>query len=366
MESRVENMEETAKAQQEQAIRKERSERKIKCVVWDLDNTLWEGTLLEDPKVELRDGIREIMKGLDKRGILQSIASKNEHSLAMRRLEELGVEEYFLYPQIHWGPKSGSIERIRQDINIGIDTFAFVDDQTFEREEVSFAHPKVLCIDAAEINQMLERPELIPKFITEDSSKRRQMYLADMARKKVEEHFEGPQEDFLSTLEMVLTIGTPRAEDLKRAEELTMRTNQLNTTGYTYSHDELDFFRHSDSHRLMIAGLDDRYGSYGKIGLVLIECDKERWMIKLLLMSCRVMTRGVGAVIINHIRNEARNSGVRLLAEMIPNDRNRMMYMTYKFNHFQESYTQDDGMIVFENDLSKVQPFPNYLTVKIG
>ncbi len=366
MESRVENTEDTGKAQQEQAIRKERSERKIKCVVWDLDNTLWEGTLLEDPKVELRYSIREIMKELDKRGILQSIASKNEHSLAMRRLEELGVEEYFLYPQIHWGPKSGSIERIRQDINIGIDTFAFVDDQTFEREEVSFAHPKVLCIDAAEINQMLERPELIPRFITEDSSKRRQMYLADMARKKVEEHFEGPQEEFLATLEMVLTIGTPRAEDLKRAEELTMRTNQLNTTGYTYSHDELDFFRHSDNHRLMIAGLDDRYGSYGKIGLVLIECNKETWMIKLLLMSCRVMTRGVGAVIINHIRNEARNSGVRLLAEMIPNDRNRMMYMTYKFNHFQESYTQDDGMIVFENDLSKVQPFPNYLTVKIG
>ncbi|MBF0230528.1 MAG: HAD-IIIC family phosphatase [Desulfamplus sp.] len=352
--------------EQKKAISKEKAERKIKCVVWDLDNTLWEGTLLEDSEVQLRDGIREILQTLDKRGILQSISSKNEHSLAMQRLEELGVADYFLYPQIHWGPKSGSIERIRQDINIGIDTFAFIDDQTFEREEVFFAHPKVLCIDALEVHQILERPEFSPRFITEDSSKRRLMYLADMARKKVEEHFEGPQEDFLATLEMVLTIGTPKAEDLKRAEELTLRTNQLNTTGYTYSHDELDFFRKSEKHRLMIAGLDDKYGSYGKIGLVLIECDKEIWMIKLLLMSCRVMTRGVGAVLINHIRNEARNSGVRLFAEMIPNDRNRMMYMTYKFNHFHESHKREDGLILFENDLSKEQPFPNYLTVKIG
>ncbi len=353
----------TVREEQKEAINKERAERKIKCVVWDLDNTLWDGTLLEEPRVNLRNGIREIMQILDSRGILQSIASKNDHYFAMNRLEELGIADYFLYPQIHWGPKSDSIERIRKDINIGIDTIAFIDDQTFEREEVSFAHPKVLCIDAAQIDNILALPEFNPRFITEDSSKRRLMYLADIARKKVEEHFEGPQEDFLGTLQMVLTIGSPRAEDLKRAEELTMRTNQLNTTGYTYSHEELDFFLHSDRHHLIIAGLDDKYGSYGKIGLVLIECDKESWMIKLLLMSCRVMTRGVGTVLINHIRNEARNRGVRLLAEMIPNDRNRMMYMTYKFNHFYESYTRDDGLIVFENDLSKEQPFPSYLKI---
>lgn len=358
-------MSSSSQEEQKKAISRERAERKIKCVVWDLDNTLWKGTLLEDPKVELYDGIREIMHALDKRGILQSIASKNDYNLAIERLRELGVSDYFLYPQIHWGPKSDSINRIRQDLNIGIDTFAFIDDQTFEREEVAFAHPEVVCIDAAQIDKVLDMPEFNPRFITEDSAKRRQMYLADIARKKVEEHFEGPQEDFLATLEMVLTIGTPKSEDLKRAEELTMRTNQLNTTGYTYSHDELDFFRHSEQHNLLIAGLDDKYGSYGKIGLVLIECSKDSWLIKLLLMSCRVMTRGVGAVLINHIRNEARANGVRLFAEMIPNDRNRMMYMTYKFNHFHEHKTREDGLVVFENDLSRVQPFPNYLTVKI-
>ncbi|SLM33107.1 FkbH like protein [Desulfamplus magnetovallimortis] len=348
---------------QKEAIIKEHKERKIKCVVWDLDNTLWNGTLLEDNNVTLRPEVKDAMAILDKRGILQSIASKNEHELAMEKLKELGIDEYFLYPQINWGPKSASIDRIAKDINIGIDTLAFVDDQSFEREEVAFALPSVICIDALEVDKMLKLPEFNPKFITEDSGKRRKMYLADIARKQVEEHFEGPQDAFLSTLEMVLTIGTPREEDLKRAEELTQRTNQLNTTGYTYSHEELDFFRHSDKHRLIMAGLDDKYGTYGKIGLVLIECTEDTWLIKLLLMSCRVMTRGVGTVLINYVRNEARKNGVKLVAEMIKNDRNRMMYMTYKFNHFKEVDEKDD-LIIFENDLTHEQAYPDYLTLK--
>lgn len=349
---------------QKEALRKEKKEKKIKCVVWDLDNTLWKGTLLEDPNVILTPEVKHVMDTLDKRGILQSIASKNEHELAMTKLEELGIADYFLYPQINWGPKSASVDRIAKDINIGIDTLAFIDDQSFEREEVNFAQPQVMCIDALDVTKMLEFPEFNPKFITEDSGKRRKMYQADIARKNIEEHFEGPQDSFLATLEMVLIIGTPKEEDLKRAEELTQRTNQLNTTGYTYSYEELDFFRHSDNHKLIMAGLDDKYGTYGKIGLVLIECTEDTWLVKLFLMSCRVMTRGVGTILINYLRNEARKNGVKLVAEIIQNDRNRMMYMTYKFNHFVER-EEKDGVIIFENDLSHEQAYPEYMTIKI-
>lgn len=116
----------------------------------------------------------------------------------------------------------------------------------------------------------------------------------------------GPKEEFLTTLKMMLTIAPASVEELKRAEELTVRTHQLNTTGYTYSYEELDQFRQSDRHLLLIAGLDDKYGTYGKIGVILVECFEAVWTIKLLLMSCRVMSRGVGSVVINHIRNEAR------------------------------------------------------------
>lgn len=350
---------------QAEALRQEKKARSVKCVVWDLDNTLWDGTLLEGGVTGLRPGVLQAMRTLDQRGILQSVASKNDHALALAKLEELGVAEYFLYPQIHWGAKSGSMERIAKDINIGLDTLAFIDDQAFEREEVSYALPQLLCLDVAEIDDMPARPEFNPRFVTEDSARRRAMYRADITRKAVEEHFEGPQDAFLSSLEMHLSIAPAREEDLKRAEELTLRTNQLNTTGYTYSHDELNFFRQSGQHRLLIADLEDKYGTYGKIGLVLIETREDAWMVKLLLMSCRVMARGVGTVLINHLRNEARRHGVRLLAEMLPNERNRMMYMTYKFNHFRELEKQGD-LVIFENNLEVVHAFPDYFKLEIG
>jgi FkbH-like protein len=191
------------------------------------------------------------------------------------------------------------------------------------------------------------------------------MYQADIMRKQEEDNYEGPQDSFLASLGLRLTIAPAQEEDLARAEELTVRTHQLNTTGYTYSYEELDAFRKSECHHLWIAGLEDRYGAYGKIGLVLIETSDKEWWIRLLLMSCRVMNRGVGSVLINYIRNEAREAGVRLLAEMLPNNRNRIMYMTYKFNHFMERETSENR-IVFENNLDPVIDYPRYVKLELG
>jgi len=339
-------------------------QRSIKCVVWDLDNTLWDGVLLEDGEVSLRSDAVDVLRALDRRGILHSIASKNEPAVAMTKLEQFGLSEYFLSPQINWNSKSASIAEIARSINIGLDTLAFIDDQAFEREEVAFSLPQVLCIDAKEIPAVLNMPEMNPRFITEDSQKRRLMYLSDIARDKVEKAFVGPGEAFLATLDMVFTLSEAREEDLQRAEELTARTHQLNTTGYSYSYEELNEFRQSDTHKLFIAGLDDRYGTYGKIGLTLLECHEDVWVIKLLLMSCRVMSRGVGTIILHHIMRLAKEAGVRLRAEFVANNRNRMMYVTYKFGGFKEIEADGDALIL-ENDLSTIQSFPDYLTVRI-
>lgn len=336
---------------------------KIKCVIWDLDNTIWDGTLLEDRNVVLRDDIPNIIRELDKRGVLQSVASRNEENSAMEKLTEFGLADYFLYPQINWNTKSTSIKKIAELINIGTDTLAFVDDQPFEREEVQFSIPQVLCIDAADITGILDMPEMHPKFITEDSRLRRQMYLSDITRNKAEENFEGPQEQFLSSLNMVFTISNAKESDLQRVEELTVRTHQLNTTGYTYSYEELDSYRSSGSHKLLIAGLDDKYGTYGKIGVVLIECTRDIWTIKLLLMSCRVMSRGVGSVMINHIMGMAKEVGVKLRAEFVSTERNRMMYVTYKFAGFKE-IEEKCNFVLFENDLTNLQPMPGYVEIK--
>ena len=334
----------------------------IKCVVWDLDNTLWDGVLLEDGQISLRSDVVNVIKTLDCRGILNSIASKNEHAAAMEKLEQFGLNEYFLYPQINWNSKAASLREIARSINIGIDTLAFIDDQAFEREEVAFSLPEVLCIDTTDVPRLLDMPEMNPRFITEDSQQRRLMYLSDKARNKAEQEFVGPSEAFLATLQMTFTITPAKEEDLRRAEELTVRTHQLNTTGYTYSYEELNEFRQSDTHKLFIASLDDRHGTYGKIGLALVECLVDVWTIKLLLMSCRVMSKGVGTIMIHHIMNLAKKAGVPLRAEFVANDRNRMMYITYKFGGFKE-VEKVGNFIVFENDLSSIQPFPDYVQV---
>ncbi|HLJ87109.1 MAG TPA: HAD-IIIC family phosphatase [Candidatus Angelobacter sp.] len=332
----------------------------VKLLIWDLDNTLWEGTLLEDASVRLHERIRETLAVLDQRGILHSIASKNDHETAMSKLRELGLDEYFLYPQVNWNSKAANIREIVTSINIGMDAVAFIDDQPFEREEVRHSLQDVLVLDASELPGLIEREEFIPPFITDDSARRRHMYRADIERKKAEDVFIGPQEEFLASLKMKFTMTRAQEGDLQRAEELTVRTHQLNTTGYTYSYEELDEFRRSQDHLLFVASLVDKFGDYGKIGLVLVEKGAEVWTVKLLLMSCRVMSRGVGTILMNHILMLARDAGVRLRAEFRSNGKNRMMLITYKFGGFKEVEKAGD-LIVFEHDLERIQPHPAWV-----
>lgn len=336
----------------------------VKCVVWDLDHTVWDGVLLEDGDVTLRPGVVDVLRTLDERGILHAVASRNDHDAAMAKLEEFGIAEYFLHPQINWGNKSASVRAVAEALNIGVDTLAFVDDQPFERDEVAFAHPQVLCIDAVDAARMPDMPRMRPRFVTPDSRERRHLYRADERRREAQETHHGTDEEFLASLGMRFTIAPARERDLQRAEELTVRTNQLNATGYTYSYDELDTLRRSPRHDLLVAGLDDRYGSYGRIGLSLVERGEDAWTVKLLLMSCRVMSRGVGTVLLNHLIRSARTAGVALRAEFVPTERNRTMFVTYKFSGFRE-IAAHDGVRLLEHDGSHVPGFPPYMDVTV-
>ncbi|SFS44357.1 HAD-IIIC family phosphatase [Marininema halotolerans] len=338
--------------------------KEIKCVVWDLDHTIWEGVLLESSHVTLKPGITEIIHELDRRGILQSIASKNNREDALKKLREFGLAEYFLYPEIHWNAKSTSIEAIRIQLNIGLDTFAFIDDQPFEREEVKSVHEEVLCMDAVKYRELLHLSRMQPKRLTADSSRRRLMYIENMKRQQEEEIYEGPKEAFLSSLKMKFVISEAREEDLQRAEELTLRTNQLNSTGITYDYDELNFFRQDPNHLLLVCELTDRYGSYGKIGLALIHKRAEADYLKLLLMSCRVMSRGVGTVLLTHLMQQTKNAGKRFLAEFCQTDRNRMMFVTYRLAGFKEVDQRGD-ISILEHPLEKLYPFPSYMDVQV-
>jgi FkbH-like protein len=337
----------------------------IKVLVWDLDNTLWDGVLLEGDEVRLRPTVAATLQALDARGILLSIASKNDHDAAMARLSELGVADYFIYPQIGWSSKSSAVESIAHSINVGLDAVAFIDDDPFERDEVHHALPQVMILDAREAAGLAERPELMPRFVTDESALRRRMYQADVERHRAEKEFAGPQEEFLAALGMKFTIHPAREADLRRAEELTVRTNQLNSSGQTYSYEELDELRRSHRHLLLVAGLVDRYGTYGTIGLALIAKQPELWTLKLLLMSCRVISRGVGSILMNHILQLASAAGVGMQAEFKSTPRNRMMLVTYKFAGFQEIAKRGE-LLIFEHRLENLQAFPPYVEVDLG
>jgi FkbH-like protein len=259
----------------------------IKCVVWDLDNTLWTGTLVEDglEALKLKDVAAEAVRALDRKGILQSIASKNDFQDAQEALRKFSLDQYFLFPQISWRPKSESIGRIRSELNIGIDTFAFVDDQDFERAEVTASLPAVLAVDANQIEELMRHPRLdVP--VTEEGSKRRMLYQAEAQREQAQTAFGSSYEEFLRSCAMTVAISRFAQHHLDRVYELVQRTNQLNISTYRYSRDELCNLLAGNSHSSYVVQASDRFGDYGLIGFIVFDPHSD--LILDMMFSCRI------------------------------------------------------------------------------
>ena len=267
--------------------------KKVKCVVWDLDNTVWNGILSENEsgEMKLRDGVEELLKAIDKRGILNSIASKNDFEPAMSCLKKLGIAEYFLCPQINWGPKSDSIDKIAGILNLGIDSFAFVDDSVFEREEVKNRFPCVRVYDENIISDMIDLPEF-DVTVTADSVARRSMYITEIQRKKDFEDGKYDIKSFIKSCEVKIDLMHPeKREDLERCFELANRTNQLNLSGKKYSEEEFKALISEDGTQTLYGVCADKYGSYG--GVLFIKYRPEEAGIKVyeFAMSCRIAAK---------------------------------------------------------------------------
>jgi methoxymalonate biosynthesis protein len=306
----------------------------VKCLVWDLDNTLWNGTLLEDQKVEVFEGLADVVKTLDSRGILQSIASKNDYDLAWERLEKAGLAEYFIQPRIGWGRKSDSVREIADALQFGIGTIAFIDDQPTERAEVGFHHPEVRCYRAEQALSMVDLLEFSPPVVTVDARNRRSMYQANFCRDAAKESFNGPDEEFLRSLDLRMVIKRADGEDLSRVEELTLRTSQMNATGVHYPDGVLRGLLADPGHEVLTVTLTDKYGSHGAVGVLLLVYHSQLWHLKLLATSCRVVTFGAGSVLLNWLVDQAAQAGAHLAADFRPTSRNRMMDVAYRFAGF--------------------------------
>ncbi|MEV2277999.1 HAD-IIIC family phosphatase [Nocardiopsis sp. NPDC049922] len=308
----------------------------VKCLVWDLDDTLWKGTLLEDGEVRVPDEVRDVVLELDARGVLQSVASKNDHDQAWARLERLGLAEYFVLPRIGWGPKSESVRAIADRLNFAHGAVAFIDDQPIERAEVEYGVPEVRCYTAEQAASLPELPEFSPEVVTVDARHRRHMYLAGFERDAARSEFGGPDEGFLRSLDLVMGIGRAGVEELSRVEELTLRTSQMNATGVHYSDATLRSLVTDPAHEVLVTTLTDRFGPHGAVGVALVEKCAAVWHLKLLATSCRVVSFGVGAAVLNWLVDQAARAGVHLVADFRPTGRNRIMEIAYRFAGFTE------------------------------
>jgi FkbH-like protein len=313
----------------EQTVEKGKTEKgktekakKVKCVVWDLDNTLWDGILVEDgpDKVRLKAGMGEVIRELDARGILHSIASKNNHDEAMQVLKHFQLDEYFLCPQISWHPKSDAIGAIARQLNIGVDSLLFVDDSKFELEQVQAVHPEVRVLDALQYRTLPEMEECrVP--VTAESRERRKMYQVDAVRQDLAEGFGNDYMAFLRHCEIQLSIQPMTQANLDRVHELTQRTNQMNFSGNRYDRDVLKNILGTPHLKTYVLSCDDRFGSYGIVGFSIVDSREPRMTD--LMFSCRIQSKRVEHAFLSHIiRNCIQESGKDFFADYRKTPRN--------------------------------------------
>lgn len=265
---------------------------KLKCIVWDLDKTLWDGILIEDgsENVRVKPGVVEVIRELDRRGILHSIASKNSFDDAMQILKKHNLDEYFLSPQISWGPKSESMRKIAQSLNIGIDTLMMVDDSEFELAEVQSACPTVRTLNAERYHELLDMPECqVP--VTAESRNRRVMYQQEGIRKSVAEGFAGDYLAFLRDCKMRMVLRPLTESNIERVHELTQRTNQMNFSGNRYDREVLRNIMGDPNLDTYVMECQDRFGSYGIVGFSIVDMREPRMTD--LMFSCRIQSKRV-------------------------------------------------------------------------
>lgn len=259
-----------------------RMDGKVKCVVWDLDGTLWDGTLSEGDEVRLRPEAVAQVKALDDRGIVNSIASKNDADLALKKLKEFGIEEYFVFPQINWGPKSASLKKLAEEMNIGLDAIVFIDDREENRAEVRANCPGVRVVAT------LDESILSAAVESGLGSARRAAYRTEMARRAVQARdFAGDAAAFLKASELKVELLPVEGERVARCRELVQRTNQLTITARRYS--EAEFAALIAANESRAVQVWDKYGDYGIVGFVAWNAER----IIELVFSCRVARKGV-------------------------------------------------------------------------
>jgi FkbH-like protein len=258
----------------------------VKLVIWDLDDTLWRGTLSEQ-EVELDRRRAEVVRELNRRGIVNSICSKNSAAAARERLEREGLWEEFVFPSISWSPKGARIAQIIEDMQLRPANVLFIDDNVGNLQEALHFVPELQIAGVDVIEDLLSLPQTAGK--DDRALTRLQQYRLLERKASDRQQATASNEDFLRSCEIRVELCSPGHDDGARLLELINRSNQLNFTKSRLTPKELDALLEDPSRETRYVRVRDRYGDYGLCGFYSLTGGR----LTDFVFSCRILHMGV-------------------------------------------------------------------------
>ena len=351
-----------------------------KAVVVDLDNTLWGGVIGEDGIDGIKIGreypgaaflaLQRALLDLHRRGVILAIASKNDERDALDVLDRhpgnLLRREHFAAHEIGWNPKPESLRRIAAELNIGLDSLVFVDDNPAEREAVRRELPQVLVVElpqdpmqyAASLRALpcLERVRVS----SEDRDRGRQY--AEQRSRAAYKTSAATLEDYYRSLEMIVEIAPLGDANRARISQLTQKTNQFNLSTRRYDEAALAALAAEDATRVYGCSVRDRFGDNGLVGVVIVRDRSPAFEIDTLLLSCRVIGRTIETAMLSYVATQARRAGARSLRGwFVPTAKNEPAADFYSRHGFEQVEARD-GASLWQCDLLRTQiEWPEWL-----
>ena len=319
-----------------------------KCLVLDLDNTLWGGVIGDDglngirigketPEAEAYTEFQEYVKGLKERGIILAVCSKNDDANAREGFSHpdsiLKLEDFSTF-QANWDPKHENVREIAKNLNIGIDSLVFADDNPIERNIVRSQEPQVAVPElgnnvARYINVLDKTCYFETVSLSTDDLQRTSFYAGNAIRSEIESKYTS-YEEFLSSLEMKAEIKPFSPIYLDRLTQLINKTNQFNVTTRRYTQAEINAMSVDGRYITIYGRLLDKFGDNGLISILIAECRGSELHIDLWLMSCRVLKRGMEHAMFDQLICEARKRGIlTIYGNYYPTAKNGMVKDLY-------------------------------------
>jgi len=348
-----------------------------KCLVLDLDNTLWGGVIGEDGiegiiLSEHKEGARyydfqKRIKEIKETGVILAICSKNnmeEVETAFKHSSMVLHKNDFAVIKANWEEKYKNIKEIANELNIGLDSIVYIDDNPVEREKVKLQLPMLTVPDFPEDTENLSSfaKEIYNKYfyifdLFEEDKKRTEMYNQNRQREEAKSLYNN-LDDYLKSLEMVMKIKIADEADVPRISQLTQKTNQFNLTTIRYAENQILDLIKSDDYILFVGSVTDKYGDNGKCVLVIIrKRDDQESEIETFLMSCRVMGRKIETAMLQFIEKYLMQHGVKsLTARYIQTQKNTPVAMFYE-NHGYSIISTNENEKIYRKELKQKIPW---------